>query len=468
MKKVIILFTALSIISACKNKKNTKKAAFEFEVVENEKTKRLDSLYTELFKYGEFNGNILVAKNGKEIYAKSFGISDSDKNISLQRNTIFYLASVSKQFTAFSIFLLQKQGRLSFDDAISKHLQQLHYYKNIKIKHLIYHTSGLADYVGLFDDENYDSLAITNDDVINLLEATKPELDFEPGEKFDYSNTGYVLLASIVESVTNQKFETFLDEHIFEPLKMNNSKLLMFDDTDANWKDTQIAKSYYLNTEDAELLHKLKGVYGQAKVYSTVDDLLKWDRALRENTLINQEDKDLIFSSGVLNSGEKTGYGFGWYLKEEEPYGKFVYHSGYFPGYLTYISRHIEKAYTIILLQNNDNRTGKTRLPSKETRKIIYNLPIEKDIRIQDTILQKYAGTYMTEEGDSEEITMLHQSLWADSDFELIPINDTKFRVNRFSPEVTYTFNLNDDGSVKSYRVQQIEQGVDETYIRKK
>lgn len=431
-------------------------------------SQRLDSLYTELFKYGEFNGNILVAHEGKEIYAKSFGMSDTDKNISLQRNSIFYLASVSKQFTAFSIFFLQKQGKLSFNDAISKHLPQLHHYNNIKIKHLVYHTSGLADYVGLFDDEKYDSLAITNDDVINLLEATKPELDFEPGEKFDYSNTGYLLLASIVESVTNQKFETFLDEHIFEPLKMNDTRLLKLDATEASRKNNQIAKPYYLNTEEVELVHKLKGVYGQAKIYSTVDDLLKWDRALRENTLINQEDNDFICSPGVLNSGEKTGYGFGWFLKDEEPYGKFVYHSGYFPGYLTYISRHIEKDYTIILLQNNDNRTGKTRLPSKETRKIIYNLPIEKDIRIQDTILQKYAGTYMTEEGDSEEITMLHQSLWADSDFELVPINDTKFRVNRFSPEVTYTFNLNDDGSVKSYRVQQKENDIDKTYIRKK
>ncbi len=431
-------------------------------------TQRIDSLYTELFKYGEFNGNILVAHEGKEIYAKSFGISDSDKNIPLQRNSIFYLASVSKQFTAFSIFLLQKQGKLSFDDAISKYLPQLHHYNDIKIKHLVYHTSGLADYLNLFNDEKYDSSIITNNDVINLLEATKPKVDFEPGEKFDYSNTGYLLLASIVESVTNQKFETFLDERIFEPLKMNNTRLLMYDDIDANWKDEQIAKAYYEYPEDEELFHKYKGVYGQAKIYSTVDDLLKWDRALKENTLISQEDTDFIFSPGVLNSGEKTRYGFGWFLKDEEPYGKFVYHSGYFPGYLTYISRHIEKGYTIILLQNNDNRTGKTRLPSKDTRNIIYNLPLEKDIRLQDTILQKYAGTYITEKGDSEEIKLLHQSLWTNSDFELVPINNTKFRVNGFSPEVTYTFNLNDDGSVKSYRVQQIKQGVDKTSIRKK
>jgi len=431
-------------------------------------TQRLDSLYTELYKYGEFNGNILVAHEGKEIYAKSFGMSDSDKNISLQRNSIFYLASVSKQFTAFSIFLLQKQGKLSFDDAISKYLPQLHHYSNIKIKHLVYHTSGLADYLNLFNDKTYDSSILTNNDVINLLEATKPKLDFEPGEKFDYSNTGYLLLASIVESVTNQKFERFLDEYIFEPLKMNNTRLLMYDATDANWKGNQIAKAYYESTDDEELVHKCKGVYGQAKIYSSVDDLLKWDKALKENTLISQEDTDFIFSPGVLNSGEKTRYGFGWFLKDEEPYGKFVYHSGYFPGYLTYISRHIDKGYTIILLQNNDNRTGKTRLASKETRNIIYNLPIEKDIRIQDSVLQKYAGSYISEKGESVEIKLRHQALWTNSGFDLIPINNTKFRVNGFRPEVTYTFNLNDDGSVKSYRVQQIEQGVDKTSIRKK
>lgn len=102
-----------------------------------------------------------------------------------------------------------------------------------------------------------------------------------------------------------------------------------------DWKENQIAKAYYTYPEDANMVKKYKGVYGQAKIYSTVEDLLKWDVSLKENSFINQTDKDFIFSSGKLNSGEETGYGFGWYLKEEELFGKLVYHSGYWPGYLT-------------------------------------------------------------------------------------------------------------------------------------
>lgn len=147
-------------------------------------SKRLDSLYTELYKYGEFNGNILVAKDGKDIYLKSYGILDADKNVPLKSNSIFYLASVSKQFTAFSIFLLEKDGKLSFEDTISKYLPELKFYKHIKIKHLIYHTSGLPNYTSLFQDEKYDSKSIINTDVINQLEQAKPDVNFEPGEKF--------------------------------------------------------------------------------------------------------------------------------------------------------------------------------------------------------------------------------------------------------------------------------------------
>ena len=121
-----------------------------------------------------------------------------------------------------------------------------------------------------------------------------------------------------------------------------------------------------------------------------------------------------------------------------------------------------------LLLQNNDNRTGKIRLPISETRKILYNLSVKKDLRLPDSILKKYAGTYITEKGNDVKIQIRHKSLWTSGEDELVPINETKFRVNGFMPEVTYTFNLNEDGSVKSYRVQQVEQGLDKTSLRKK
>ncbi len=460
MKKHIHLIIVL-LLSASVNLV-TAQTSNNFDV-----SKRLDSLYTELYKYGEFNGNVLVAEDGKEMYFKSFGISDADNNVPLKRNSIFYLASVSKQFTALSILLLEKKNQLSYTDDISKYLPELEFYKGIKIENLIYHTSGLPDYTTLFETSGKDSITVTNNDIIKKLAEVKPEVRFEPGEKFEYSNTGYLLLASIIERISNQKFGEYLEEHIFNPLKMKDSRLLLLQEVKIEWKENQVVKAYYKYPEDLDYVRKYEGVYGQAKIYSSVEDLLKWDSALRGNSFIKEEDKELIFSSGKLNSGELTGYGFGWYLKQEEPYGKLAYHSGYWPGYLTYIDRHIDHGFTIILLQNNDNRTEKIRLPISETRKILYNLPLKKDFRLTNKTLEKYAGTYVTENGKDVHITMRHFSLWTDGEDELVPINETKFRVNGFMPEVTYTFILDKDGSVESYRIQQIEQGLDKTSMRK-
>jgi CubicO group peptidase (beta-lactamase class C family) len=145
MKKISILLTALSLILACKSEKNTQKAALEYKVVENEKTKRLDSLYTSHFKRNEFNGNILVAEGGKIIFQNSYGIANEKTNEKLNIKTSFELASVSKQFTAMGIVQLQKDGKLSYSDLISKYIPELKYYENVTIKNLLIHTGGLTD-----------------------------------------------------------------------------------------------------------------------------------------------------------------------------------------------------------------------------------------------------------------------------------------------------------------------------------
>lgn len=435
------------------------------------KTNRLDSLMTEYYKSGAFNGNILVAENGKVIYQNSFGLANEETNEKLNQNSVFYIASLTKAFTATGIVLLEKKGELEYDDEITKYIPELHFYKNITIRHLLTHTSGLPDYMELFENNwNHKKMAV-DEDVVTELARLKPEILFEPGEKFRYSNTGYILLATIIEKISNQSFGEFLKKNIFNPLKMNDTKVFMrykSKETPQNltvgyMKDSLGIFFRPITLDKYALAYYLGGVSGDGGIFSTTEDLLKWDRALYGNELISEEDKKMIFTSHKTNNGENTDYGFGWFLTEiNEVYGKIAFHSGGWNGYITYIERELENDKTIILLQNHS--TDKTTIPKKEIRKILYNEPIYHKTELDSTILKLYAGTYITN-SDKEKIIIYEKGklfVQTDPEFkmELIPVSNTKFIVNGFHPEVTFEFILDNNGRVEKYKVQQLGQNV--------
>src|SRR5699024_9221676 len=216
MKRTFLILLILTGLVSCKQPNKT----VNLNIAHTEKSQKLDSLYSEMLKYGEFNGNILIAENDTIILQKSYGIANRENNDSLTKNSIFNLASVTKQFTATAIYLLAKEGKLSLNDEMLKYIPELDFYKGITINHLIHHTSGLPDYMRLLDEKGDKSKIATNDYVIELFAKEKPELDFEPNEKWDYSNTGYLLLASIIERVSNKTYGEFLKDKLFKPLKM--------------------------------------------------------------------------------------------------------------------------------------------------------------------------------------------------------------------------------------------------------
>jgi len=474
MKKIIILLTALSLIVACKNKENTNTTTAKNEVVENDKTQRLDSVYSAHFERNEFNGNILVAEKGKIIFQKSYGIANEETNEKLNIETAFELASVSKQFTAMGIVQLQKEGKLSYDDLVSKYVPELKDYEGITIKNLLNHTGGLPDYMSLMD-ENWDKSKIaTNEDVIELFTTLKPEKEFEPNQKYSYSNTGYLVLGTIIERVSGKSLEEYLTETIFEPLEMTNSFVYRRRFNPKKVDNYALAYIYSDSLKrnilpddspDDDYVIFLDGIVGDGMVNSNLTDLFKWDRALYGNKLINAEDKKLIFSSYPTDSGEETNYGFGWQVSADSIYGKRVFHSGRWAGYLTIIERHIDSDKTIIQLMNLENKI--TTSPARNARKILYDQPIVTLFALPEEILKNYVGTYIGEDQKESEITFEFGRLWDNGQYELKPITKTKFVVVGFRPEVSFTFNLNDDGSVKSYSVQQKENEIDKTYIRK-
>ncbi|MBC7524704.1 MAG: beta-lactamase family protein [Flavobacterium sp.] len=439
-----------------------------------QKTQKLDSLFKKLSSNKEFNGNVLIAEKGKVIYKNSFGLANETTKEELNENSIFELASVSKQFTAFAIVILKEKGKLKYEDKIGDILPQLSFYKNITVRNLLNHTSGLPDYMKILDslliDKTWDNKTkiATNKDILDVFEKHKPSLLFETNEKWEYSNTGYAILGSIIEKVSGKSYAEFLKAEVFKPLKMKNTFVYTrrFKPQKINnyafgyvYSDSLKINQLPDQVKGMDLyVYTLDGIVGDGTVNSTIDDLLKWDRSLNTSKLVSKNDINEIFNPTTLNNGTKTKYGFGWFLENNETFGKIVNHSGSWPGYISYIERHIDNDKTIILLQNNDNRN--TKIPSKLIRNILYNI---KPVTFSDDYLKKISGDYKTEQGNIKKVLYengkLYIPMFAEEKFELEPITKTLFTVIGFSPEVRYEFVFEND-KVKKYIVTQPEQGV--------
>lgn len=313
----------------------------------------------------DFNGVVLVADQGKPVYHKAFGYRDYASGVPLQATDLFELASLSKQFTATIIMMLQEKGRLNYDDAVGKYLDIP--YKGITIRHLLTHTSGLPDYHEVMDAHWDKSKVAGNADILEYLNRYNPPKLFDPGEKYQYSNTGYVLLASIAEKVTGKDFIKLSRRWIFRPAKMTQTDIRTLKQKKRNQnfaighlfvKD----KNRYLPADSfpsSNYTIWLGNRKGPGRVSSTAADLLKWDQmlytdgALKQTTLHNN-----AFRPMVLNNDSLSHYGFGWMIRQHSPLGRVVEHTGDNPGYATRIVRFIDARKTIILLSNNAYKIG--------------------------------------------------------------------------------------------------------------
>jgi CubicO group peptidase (beta-lactamase class C family) len=307
------------------------------------KATRIDALMRSLSERGQFSGSILVAEQGRIIYERGFGKADIKNNIAFTPNTPVYLASLTKQFTAMAIMMLAEQRGLSYGDSLSKYFPEFpSYAANITIRNLLNHTSGIADYVGL----GLEHPGLTNKDVLSAL-TRQEALRFPPGEKFEYSNSNYVLLALIVEKATAQPYKLFLQNKIFVPLGMQHTFVY-----DGSRQKTVRAVGYnrFGDVSDYDLL-----TYGEGGIYSTVADLFKWDQALYTERLVKRSTLDEAFTRGKLNDGSSANYGFGWAIVDFN--GETIYaHAGRYGGFNTYIKRFPKERATIIFLTNYDFR----------------------------------------------------------------------------------------------------------------
>jgi len=331
---------------------------------------RVDSLF---IAQKDFSGVVLIAEDGKTVYQKAFGYREFENKIPLQTTDIFELASVSKQFTAMIIMMLKEKGLLNYDDSVSKYLQIP--YKGMTIRNLLTHTSGLPDYQDIMDKYWDKSKVAGNPDCIEYLNKYAPPKNFEPGEKYEYSNTGYLLLASIAEKASGKDFIELCRKWIFRKLKMKSTDIRTLEEKKAT-KNFAIGHIYVEERNkwvradsfpSSDYTIWLGNRKGPGRISSTAADLLKWDKALYTEKLIKQSTLQDAFTPMKLNNGSFSNYGFGWVVRTDPVLGKIVWHNGDNPGYKTQIMRYIDKKKTIIVLNNNAHRDFNSIIKQLET-----------------------------------------------------------------------------------------------------
>ncbi|MBK8499121.1 MAG: beta-lactamase family protein [Flavobacteriales bacterium] len=332
---------------------------------QQEEANKYGQYLSEAHARGQFNGAALVFDGGKVVYQGAFGIRCIDPVDSLDVNSQFRLASVSKQFTAMAIMILKEQGKLRYDQDVRDFIPELPY-EGITIRHLLHHVSGLPFYEKLMDETWKTDLPFDdparytngNADVVKLFAEMKPPLDFTPGEKWQYSNAGYNLLGTIVARASGMSFADYTQEYIFDPAGMTHT--VMYDfviGPDPKMPDRAYGFQLGWNRTDRSPAdsHYLNHGQGEDGVYSTVGDMLKWDRLLYTEKLVSKATLEEAFTPAVLNNGERTDYGFGWFIQRSPTGKRMVQHSGGWLSFSTYIYRGIEEDKCFVLLANNSS-----------------------------------------------------------------------------------------------------------------
>lgn len=321
------------------------------------RTAVVERAFQEMRREQNLNGTVLYAEGGQILYRDAFGWRNLVKaNDSIRIDDQFQLASVSKMFTAEAIMLLYSQGKLDYDDDITRYIPEFPY-QGITIRHLLNHRSGLSRYEVLADERWPDrGVPASNDDIIRLYAEYKPEPYNKPDVTFHYTNVNYVLLGSIVERVSGQHFEDFMREQVFEPLGMERSyiytlrgvgRLSTYVDTDVQGHDllrkgARRAQDDYLN-----------GVVGDKVMYSTVDDLYRFSEVLECGLFLPDSIQREAFEPGSPQWKKGENYGFGWRMSDKHP--GVLYHFGWWKGYRSFFIRAVEKGRVLIVLTNTDS-----------------------------------------------------------------------------------------------------------------
>lgn len=300
---------------------------------------------------------VAIVQNGQTLLLQGYGLADVATKKPITADTAFDLASVSKQFTASAILMLVERGKLRLDDPVTRWVPGFTGPESITLRHLLHHTSGLPDYIGIFQGNDEEFSRLTCHDVAGIVAGKK--LRFEPGTKHEYSNTNYALLPVVVERASGKSFAQFMRDYVFVPSGMSATRVMDRVPYDIEQRATGYGPYYGIM---GKLVPKSRdgGICGDGNVFSTARDMVAWNAALDGGRLLRPETLQQAWSKTTLADGKPCDYGFGWVIAEREG-RKTVWHNGGWAGTHTLILRRLTSPLTIIML-SNDERAGLEKL----------------------------------------------------------------------------------------------------------
>lgn len=426
-----ILFAQVNQVSAIENSTLSVASTKSIEA-------KIDAIFNQAYPANSPGASVLIAKDNKVIYRKAFGMSNLELKVKMEPENVLQLASITKQFTSVSILILMEQGKLSLQDPLSKYIADFPRGNEITLHHLLNHTSGIKSYTNLPEFRAKTRLDMTPEEIISSFKNLP--LEFNPNEKYDYSNSGYVLLGYIIEKLSGKSYEDFIQKNIFDKLGMKNSYYANTYKIIPNK-----ANGYQLyegNYENAEYMSPTIP-YAAGSLLSTVDDMFLWHKAIHQNTLISEKTKQMAFTNHTLTNGKHSNYGYGWFLNEIAG-TTTLEHSGGINGFTTsgiYIPE--GNIYSIVLTNLDDGKGPETHNIKVVSDLLGKPLTEKVPVKLSEKELEKWVGAYQFEDVVrfiTNDKGVLYSNREGGRPIKLEPLSDNEFRFeNSFT---TYKFSV--------------------------
>ena len=428
-------------------------------------TLKVDKVFKQ---YNRTNGPgcaVAIIQKEQVIFRKGYGIANMEYDIPITPTTVFDIASVSKQFAGVAISTLVQEGKLNLDDDIRKYIPEVpQFKKTITVRHLVHHTSGLRDWPQTLNVAGWRwDEVFSFSDIMRMVRQQK-DLDFEPGERYSYSNTGYNLLAVLVEKVSGQSFPKWMDEHIFKPLAMNTSRFQ--DDY------TKIIKNlaYSYSPTPYEFI-KAPGplmAYGSSSLFTTIDDLSKWVIHVDQQLAAKNPVYTAMLTEGVLNNSEIVHYGYGQATGTDRGL-KTISHTGSWAGYRSILAKYPDEQLAIIILSNSADfnsvrysaEVADLFLKSKfrQDVKVVDNWKTAPSITLRPALAQKYVGVYQLGPGWAVTLSLENGRLMTQANGEdKFPTEakaDSVIWIDAYGASMTFVPDKNGDVNLLKYRTIQ-------------
>lgn len=385
---------------------------------------------------------VMVRHNGKVVLSEGYGVVNLEHGVRVTPETIFQSGSMGKQFTAMAVMMLVEERKLSLDDLISKYLAVPSNWSGIKVRHLLAHTSGLGDYPEDFSlQKNY-----TEDDLLKMIFAQP--LRFAPGEKWNYSNLGYVTLGILIHKVSGEFYGELLQKRIFSPLGMKHTHIINEADIIPNRAAGYRLKEGVLKNQ--EWVSPSVNTTADGSLYFTVEDIAKWDEALETEKFLSHAGYKQMWSPVKLNNGNTAPYGFGWRVAKTDSDHRMLEHGGAWQGFASYIARYPDDRLAVAVLCNRAGanagyiakRVAGFYVPALAPR-------LHSAAKLDPAILRSYAGNYRLEDRFTIKVSVAGDRLettWLGEKIAMIPESEVAFFEE--NSDRTFRFVKDHDGNV--------------------